>query len=78
MLPFVVFLLIGSLAGKLFPGSEYWLYALKTVAVAGIVWALRGRLPEMRWQVSAAAVGVGVLVAVIWIGLDGRDRKSVV
>lgn len=72
VLPFVVFLLIGSLAGKLFPGSEYWLYALKTVAVAGIVWALRGRLPEMRWQVSAAAVGVGVLVAVIWIGLDGR------
>jgi CAAX prenyl protease-like protein len=72
VLPFAVFLLIGSLAGKFFPGSEYWFYALKTVAVAGLVWALRRRLPEMQWRSGVAAVAVGVLVAVVWIGLDGR------
>jgi CAAX prenyl protease-like protein len=72
VLPFAVFLLIGSLAGKLFPGSEYWLYALKTLVVAGVVWGLRDRLPEMRWKASLPAIGVGVLVAVVWIGLDGR------
>lgn len=71
VLPFAVFLVIGSLAGKWFPGSEYWLYALKTVVVAALVWALKGRIPEMRWNFSPQALGVGVGVAVLWIGLDG-------
>lgn len=72
VVPFAVFLLIGSLSGKFFAGSEYWIYALKTLVVAGLVWALRGRLPEMRWTVSLPAVAVGIAVAVLWIGLDGR------
>ena len=71
VLPFAVFLLIGSLAGKFFPGSEYWIYALKTLAVAGLLWVLRKRLPEMRWEFTAPGVVVGVLVALAWIGMDG-------
>lgn len=71
MLPFVVFLLIGSLAGKLFAGSEYWFYALKTGVVACLVWALRGWIPEMRWRFSVPAIAVGVAVAGLWIALDG-------
>ena len=71
VLPFAVFLLIGSLAGKFFPGSEYWIYALKTLAVAGLVWVLRARLPEIQWRFSVPAIGVGITVAVVWIGMDG-------
>ena len=71
VLPFAVFLVIGSLAGKWFPGSEYWLYALKTGVVAALVWVLRPRIAEMRWSFSIPAVGVGVAVAVLWIALDG-------
>lgn len=72
MVPFAAFLLIGSLAGKFFAGSEYWFYGLKTGVVAALVWALRRRLPEMRWCPSPSAIGVGLVVAALWIGLDGQ------
>lgn len=71
-LPFALFLLVGSLAGNAFPGSEYWLYAAKTVGVGGLLWAWRHRIPEMRWAFSPEAVLVGVAIAVLWLGLDGR------
>jgi uncharacterized protein len=72
VLPFVLFLLIGSLQGKLFPGSEYWFYALKTLLVGGILWALRGWLAEMKWAFSWEGVVVGLAIAGLWIGLSGR------
>ena len=71
-LPFVLFLVLTALQGKFFSGSEYWLYALKTLLAGGMLWALRGWLPEMKWAFSAEAVIVGVGIAVLWIGLDGR------
>jgi CAAX prenyl protease-like protein len=71
-LPFVLFLLIGTFAGQAFPGSEYWLYAAKTIGVGGLLWVWRHRLPEMRWAVSIEAIGVGLAIAVLWLGLDGR------
>lgn len=67
VLPFVLFLGIGALAGKAFAGSEYWMYAVKTGVVAVVLWAFRRRLPEMRWAFSPEAVGVGVGIAVLWI-----------
>jgi len=72
VLPFAVFLLIGSLAGKGFAGSEYWVYAIKTLVAAVLVWTLRGRLPEMRWAFSLPAVAVGITVAALWMALDGQ------
>ncbi len=71
-LPFLLFLLVGSLAGKAFVGSEYWLYAAKTVGIGGLLWVWRRRLPEMRWAWSLEAIGVGVLIAVLWLSLAGR------
>ena len=71
VLPFVLFLGLGSLQGKLFPGSEYWLYAAKTALVGGMLWSLRGYLPEMKWAFSIEALVVGIAIAVLWIGLDG-------
>jgi hypothetical protein len=71
-LPFVLFLLIGSFQGKGFAGSEYWLYAAKTLSIGALLWILRGYLPEMRWSFKVEAVVVGLGIAVLWIGLDGR------
>ena len=71
-LPFVLFLLVGSLAGKSFPGSEYWLYAAKTLGVGGLLWVWRRRIPEMRWAISVEAVVVGLVIAALWLGLDGK------
>ncbi|HAB15416.1 MAG TPA: CAAX prenyl protease-related protein [Verrucomicrobiota bacterium] len=72
VLPFAVFVLITALAPGLFAGSEYWLYAVKTAGVAALLWWLRRWLPEMKLAFSASAVAVGVAVAVLWWGLEGR------
>lgn len=71
-LPFALFLVIGSFQAKGFAGSEYWLYAAKTVFVGGLLWAIRGWLPEMRWAFRVEGVVVGLIIAALWIGLDGR------
>lgn len=71
-LPFALFLLIGSFQGKGFAGSEYWLYAAKTLGVGALLWAIRDWLPEMKWSFKAEAVLVGIGIATLWIGLDGK------
>jgi hypothetical protein len=72
VLPFVIFLLVGALAGKTFAGSEYWMYAAKTIGVGALIWFWRRRIPELRWAFSVEAVVVGVAIAVLWLGLSGH------
>jgi uncharacterized protein len=71
-LPFAVFLLVGSLAGPATAAPAYWFYALKTIAAAALVWHFRPRLAELRWAISWEAVVVGVAIAALWLGLQGR------
>ncbi len=71
VLPFVVFLGIGAMAGKAFAGSEYWMYAVKTFAAGALLWLWRKRIPEMRWAFSVEGVVVGVAIAALWLGLTG-------
>jgi hypothetical protein len=71
VLPFLLFVGLGSLQGKFFDGSEYWMYALKTVLVGALLWSLRGYIPEMKWAFSWSAVVLGVAIAGLWIGLGG-------
>jgi len=70
-LPFILFVGLGSLQGKFFEGSEYWIYAAKTILVAGVLWSLRGYIAEMKWAFSWEGLGVGVIIAGLWIGIDG-------
>lgn len=72
VLPFALFLLIGAIPAGAFPGAPFWGYLAKTVAAGGLLWHFRARIPEMRWAVSGPAVVVGVGIAVLWIGLEGR------
>ncbi len=72
VLPFVLFLGVGALAGKAFTGSEYWMYAAKTIGVGALLWAWRRRLPEMRWAFSVEALVVGLAIAALWLGLSGH------
>jgi hypothetical protein len=72
VLPFVIFLAVGALAGKAFAGSEYWMYAAKTLGVGALLWFWRRRLPEMRWAFSVEGVVVGIVIAVLWLGLSGQ------
>ena len=69
--PFVVFVGLTTLQGQLGEASRYWLYLLKTLAGAWLVWQARPFIEEMRWKISWEAGVVGVAVFAIWVGLDG-------
>jgi uncharacterized protein len=72
VVPFAVFVLLTALLqGQFGPGSRYWGYLLKTVVGAWVVWEARAFVPEMRWAFSWEAVAAGVLVFMVWVGLDG-------
>jgi len=69
-LPFFIFLALTALQGRLGEGSEYWVYAGKTLVGVWLIWLMRPYVPEMRWAFSWEAVVVGVGVCVVWVGLD--------
>ena len=69
--PFAVFLILTSLQGKFGEESKYWFYVLKTFVGAGMVWAVRPLIAEMRWSFSWEAVVAGIAVFLMWIGIDG-------
>ncbi len=68
--PFVIFVLITGAQGKLGPESAYWLYLIKTLLGAAMIFALRPLIAEMRWAFSWEAVVVGVGIFAVWVGLD--------
>jgi CAAX prenyl protease-like protein len=68
--PFVIFVLITAGQGKLGPESAYWLYLIKTVLGAAMIFVLRPLIAEMRWAFSWEAVVVGVGIFAVWVGLD--------
>jgi hypothetical protein len=74
LLPFAVFVVLTSLGGweLLGPASIYWMYVLKTLVGAWLIWEARPFIPEMRWALSWEAVAAGVLVFALWVGLDGK------
>lgn len=75
VLPFGLFLILTSLQGKFFAGSEFWFYLAKTLAGAALLWLMLPAVTELRWKFSWAAVGVGIGVFGLWVGLDGLYPK---
>lgn len=70
--PFVVFVALtacqGSVGGE---AGRYWIYLAKTLVGAWLLWTVRQVVTEMRWKISWEAVVVGLVVFVVWVGLDG-------
>ena len=75
MAPFVVFIALTVCQGRFGEASRYWLYAVKTVVAAGMIWSVWPAVTEMRWALSWEAVAVGVGVLVMWVGIDGLYPK---
>ena len=69
--PFAVFAALTIFQGRFGDTSQYWIYALKTVIGAVLLWQVRHAIKEMKWSFSWEAVAVGVGVCAVWIGLDG-------
>lgn len=72
ILPFAIFVILTYAQGHLGPLATYWVYLVKTVAGAWLIWESRNFVPEMRWAISWEALVVGVAICALWIGLDGR------
>ena len=70
VLPFVVFVAITYFQDKLGLHSQYWVYGVKTVVGAWLLWAVWPFVPEMRWAATRRAFWVGIGVFVLWVGLD--------
>ena len=71
--PFVIFVVLTAAQGQLGLGeaSRYWLYLVKTLVGAWVIWQMRPFVEEMRWKLSWEAVVVGIAIFAVWIGLDG-------
>jgi CAAX prenyl protease-like protein len=69
--PFAIFVVLTACQGQFGVESRYWLYLLKTIVGAWLVWEMRPFVQEMRWGLSWEAVVVGVAICAAWIGLDG-------
>jgi CAAX prenyl protease-like protein len=68
--PFLIFLALTVCQGKFGAASAYWFYCAKTIVAAWLIWEMRPLVAEMRWAFSWEAILVGVVVFVIWVGLD--------
>jgi CAAX prenyl protease-like protein len=71
--PFVIFVLLTAAQGHLGLGeaSRFWVYLVKTLVAAWLIWEMRPFVEEMRWKVSWEAIVVGVAIFAVWVGLDG-------
>jgi CAAX prenyl protease-like protein len=75
--PYVIFVALTWCQGKLGPASAYWFYLAKTIVGAWLIFEMRPLVSEMRWAISWEAVVVGLLIFVIWVGLDGHYHKFI-
>ena len=76
ILPLGTFLAITALEGSL--NSSYYpaIYGLKLVLVVAALWVSRRILSDLwpvpSWKPAALSIAAGLLVAFLWVGLDGR------
>ncbi len=75
VLPFLVFAGLTSCQGLFGESSRYWMYLLKTLAGAGLIWLVRPWIEEMKWRCSWEAIVAGVAVFAVWVGLDDLYPK---
>lgn len=83
VIPLAGFLAMTTLEGYLPAGeggapSAFWYplgYTLKVVVVSGLLWGCRGIFEDLKpwpsWLGGVVAVGVGLGVTLVWVGLDG-------
>ena len=71
IVPYVVFAALTLTQGWFGDTGAYWVYAIKTLIGALLVWLVWAHVKEMRWNFSWESVVAGVAVFALWVGLDG-------
>ena len=77
VVPFVIFAGLTALQGQFGDASKYWIYLAKTIVGVWLLWAVWPVVPEMRWKIGWEGIAVGVIVFVLWVGLDSLYPKFV-
>ena len=75
LLPFLAILATGMLASAASSGFE-WLYPLRFVAAAAVLFALRKRYAAFDWRFSWLGPAIGVTVFALWIAVDHLAHAS--
>ena len=66
--PFAAITATAMLTGALSAGFD-WLYPVRLLAVAGVLWAFRKHYTEMKWSLSPISVAIGAATFVMWLAL---------
>ena len=69
LMPFLSIIVVGMLATAVSSGFE-WLYPLRLVAAAGVLWTYRRRYAALDWSFGWFGPSMGALVFALWIGAD--------
>jgi CAAX prenyl protease-like protein len=77
VVPFVIFVLLTECQVKLGGAYAYWFYLAKTIVGAWLVFEMRPHVSEMRWAISWEAIVVGIVIFVLWVGLDPYYPKFI-
>jgi hypothetical protein len=70
-MPFVAFAALTLFQGNPGDASHYWIVLLKTGIGAGLLYAVRPHIKELKWNFSWESAAVGILIFSVWVGLDG-------
>jgi CAAX prenyl protease-like protein len=68
--PFLIFVSLTTMQGLFGEEWKYWIYTGKSVVGAVLLSLVWPNVKELRWTISLEAVVVGVLVIVVWVGID--------
>jgi uncharacterized protein len=70
-IPYILLVMLTVAQDTFLPQSlRYWAYLFKMIVGAWCIWEMRSVVTEMRWAFSWEAVVAGVLVFLLWVGLD--------
>ena len=75
--PFVAMLAAAMVTGAVSAGFD-WLYALRIVAIAAVMWSCRKTYARLNWTCSWGALAIGVGTFAVWIAMfpDGLTSNA--
>jgi exosortase E/protease (VPEID-CTERM system) len=75
--PFLAIVAASMITGAMSAGFD-WLYPVRVIAVAAVLWTYRRRYTALRWSWSWQAIAIGAVTFIIWLALmpAGADAKA--
>jgi exosortase E/protease (VPEID-CTERM system) len=75
LLPFVTILAVGMLTTAASSDFE-WLYPIRFLAAAAVLWTLRKRYLTLNWRFSWFGPSIGIVAFALWIAFDALAKTA--